>query len=656
MAARASAVRIILVVLLAFPILIGVLVMLCGDYEAARGTLWPGYMRNDEELMRKHLYTMVPSLEFMADRYGAPEFETMERFSKASNVLAPMASDMQRKGLSLKGHIAAARDLNDYKNTLNAGELLVSERIADELFAVFLEKKYSVKGEELLTNIRSNNDVPDWLIDAYPDKGSRMAVLDSLGAISIAIMNHELNSSYVSYGEVRPPQESYIREPRWLPIESPEWRVWADFVRGLPGQYKWLITKEVYWRTFLRSKYGNNIADLNRRWGSEFSGFSEVPLLEGQGGVKVDLKDWRDFVHRVWPRHMLELPEGYDAQWREFLSERFAHDKGMLAQVLEGVDGDKIELPLKRPGFAAMDVLWCDFVEAGVVPAEEIRLISHADRFGPFLRSNYLGGRIISLNEEWGTSFEVFADVPLPLGLSDLALFPRESRELRRQYASDAWFDAVTDLRYPSGILRRTLVTVGLMVLGSLLLSVTTAYILARIPVRSSARILVWCVIASVFPVVSWLTAGGASVEGCLGVGRLPTVVAAGVTLLSCMFLRHWFFDVVRAYREQSCLDGVGEFGFIFRFVVRYSWPAVIYAAVIHFICIYAAIDWQILAMGRLWNWTLGVWAVNHGLSAPPLRAAVALVGILPPFFVVALCYPILTRYSLVPICRSRKP
>ncbi len=650
---RYLGIRALLILALVSPILTAVSVMLCGRYERARGSIVPRYLRDDEELMRKHLYTMAPSLEFMADRYGALEFEDPARFSKSDNVLAPLARHVQVNRLTVKGHMPATRDLNDYKNSLNAAELIVSARAADDLFSVFLEKKYAAKGEELLTAIRSRNDVPDWLIDAFPDERRRASVLDSLELISLAIMNNELNSSYVGYDEVARPPDAFIREPRWLPISTPEWDVWSDFVRGLPGQYKWLVTKEVYWRTFLRRRYGGDIAELNKAWGSNFAGFCEVPWGKEPETVAAGGADWREFVYRGWPRHMLKLPPGYDSQWRAFLAERFSGNDGMFGIALGGAEGGEIKLPLTRPDFSAIDSLWCDFVESEIVPHEEIQLLTHSERFGPFLRSNYLGGRIISLNEEWVTAFEGFADVPLPLGLSDLSLFPSGPDELRRAYATESWFSVLTSLRYPGGVVRRTLDASVLMVLISLTLSVVVAYLLARLPVRFGPRAIAWAVTASVIPAASWLAAGGATVEGVLGPWRVPTLAVCGVTLLSCVFLRRWFFDIVRNYREPACMDGVGEVGFIVRFVLPYSWQVIVYAAVIHFLCIYPAVDWQVLAMGRLWNWTLAAWALDHGLSEPSVTVAVALLGMLPLFFAVAVCYPLLTRYSLVPKFRA---
>ena len=125
--------------------------------------------------------------------------------------------------------------------------------------------------------------------------------------------------------------------------------------------------------------------------------------------------------------------------------------------------------------------------------------------------------------------------------------------------------------------------------------------------------------------------------------------------MVSVMIFRGWFLGLFKQYREVAAIDGVGELGFILRFVLRYSWQIVVYMGVIHFLCIYCFVDWQVLLMGRLWDWTLGVWAIDQGASTPPVRAAVALLGLLPVFFVVAVCYPVLTRYCLVPVLSSRR-
>jgi len=249
----------------------------------------------------------------------------------------------------------------------------------------------------------------------------------------------------------------------------------------------------------------------------------------------------------------------------------------------------------------------------------------------------------------------MFSEVPLPLGLSDLSLFPAMPEELRKDYASRAWFAAVKRLRNPAGVLRRTAMAVSSLAGGSLILAIAAAYAMARLPLRAGPRIALWCVLASVVPVCSWLVAVNTSVSGALGEGRWLTLAVSGTSLLSVVILRQRFRSVIASYRECSAMEGVGELGFICRFVVRYSWPVVFYAALVHFVSVYSAVDWQVLAMGRLWNWTIGVWAVNQAAAEPPVKAAVALLGMLPLFCAAALLYPIITRYSLVPVLRDKR-
>jgi ABC-type glycerol-3-phosphate transport system permease component len=139
------------------------------------------------------------------------------------------------------------------------------------------------------------------------------------------------------------------------------------------------------------------------------------------------------------------------------------------------------------------------------------------------------------------------------------------------------------------------------------------------------------------------------------GPGKWVVTALFGVNILTVVVLRNWFLRVIKRFREPARLDGVGELGFLIRFVTKHSWPVVLYAAVIQFLCVYSAVDWQVLTMGRLWDWTIGVWAVDQGDAAPEFMAAVAVLGMIPVFLLVAICYPLLSRYSLVPVLRERK-
>ncbi len=106
-----------------------------------------------------------------------------------------------------------------------------------------------------------------------------------------------------------------------------------------------------------------------------------------------------------------------------------------------------------------------------------------------------------------------------------------------------------------------------------------------------------------------------------------------GSNMLSIIVFRRWFLGLIKRYRDVAAMDGVGELAFIFQFVLRYSWQVILYMLAVHLLYFYCLVDWQVLFMGRLWNWTLGVWALDHGGADPSLRAAVALMGMLPVFF-----------------------
>lgn len=652
---RYVGIRLAIAAVCLFPLVAGLSVMLCGRYEAAQGSLVPRYLWDDDELIRKHMFTLAPSLHFLADRYGASEFENMSSFRDCSRVLSVLAAHVQRNSLDLRGRMAATRDLNDYKNQLDPAMLVVSERVVDDLFVPFLNRKYSSMAEELLTSINSSNDMPDWLIEMYPDEAKRMRVLDSLGTVAMALMNHDLGGAYARYEDVPVPAQVILREPRWISPGSQEWELWGDFVRGLPGQYKWLPTLDVRWRSYLRANYNGDVERLNRAWKTEYSAFSLISAPAESSGNAALESDWSKFVLREWPRSMLELPAGYDAVWREYLQSRKAGSGAMLDDILHDNDNDAkraIELPLRRPNDAGMDILWCDFVESGAIPAREMTLLRHEKEFGPYLRSNYLGGRVVSLNEEWHTSFEKFADVPLPLGLSDLSLFLDDADVLRREYASEAWFTALRSLAYPPGIVMRTLGTVAGLVLISLFLSAVTAYLLARCGLRGSLSVAGICLAGALVPPACYLGSVGASPLDLLQAAHLLAVALVGLNLMSVMIFRSWFLRLIMKYREVAAMDGAGEFRFVVSFVLRYSWQIVVYMAVVHFFFVYCFLDWQVLLMGRLWDWTLAVWALDQGAGNPSVKAAVALLGLMPAFFLVAISYPILSRYCLVPVLR----
>lgn len=625
-------------------------IVFCGDYEAARKTIVADYLWDDDALLKKHIFSTTPGLHFMADRYGAPEFESLEMFEACKSPLSVFARHAEAAGLRFDGMPAAERDYNDYKNFISAEWLYVPESVAGRLFPVYLKERYMMQAEDILFQLKSSRDVPSWVKKNYPEETDRAVLFDSLELLALAVMNNEMGSAYMKFGEVPVPVQPVLRDPRWIQPADMHWDLWSGFVKSLPCSAKWMPTLEVYWRSFLRKRYSGDIDRLNREWSLYCTGFSEVAVPGKDERVSDPArKAWSEFVLTFYPRKLLRLPDGYDEQWRRYLKTRFGDGQGMLGQLLveSGEVKNSIRLPVRRPDDPALDALWCDFVESGTIPAADIVLITHEAGFGEFLRSGYLAGSIVSLNEEWHTGFSDFSQVPVPLSLSDMTLLASDADLLRRNYAWSAWMSAMESLEDRPDVIGRTIKSVSLPVACSLLVSCVLGYLLARVPVRAASRYILICTAASLVPLSSCLSGNLPDLVSSLSQGGALIAVLMCGSCFSVALFRNWFLRIIKRYRDTACMDGVGEWSFFFRFAARYSLPVILYAMFLHFVLFYCASDWQLLVHGRLWSWTAAVWAVDQGALQPQVQAAVAAAGMLPVLAAVCICFPVLNRYCI---------
>ncbi|MCL6520139.1 MAG: beta-galactosidase [Armatimonadetes bacterium] len=111
----------------------------------------------------------------------------------------------------------------------------------------------------------------------------------------IAKLNKAYGTNYKSFMEVH-------FSPT-LPADPRQRADWEEFARTmLPFRYMVLNSKALpAYRKFLQNRYGGNIEEVNRIYGTSYSSFDQIVLPKEAPAEGTPLVDWMDFISKVVP-------------------------------------------------------------------------------------------------------------------------------------------------------------------------------------------------------------------------------------------------------------------------------------------------------------------------------------------------------------------
>jgi phage tail-like protein len=188
---------------------------------------------------------------------------------------------------------------------------------------------------------------------------------------------------------------------------------------------------EASWQSVLQAKYVS-IAALNSRYGTSYGAFSDVPVPE-QGPVpSEEIEDWLQFaldnskfpirepadnttagVWRDFARSVLGFVPALASDdlehWRDFLANRYGNITALNEEYDTNLgEFDEVQLPRDVPDEGALREDWNDFV----IESVELGRGRREALWQTFLARRYR--RIAELNAGYGTSWQTFAQVPVP--------------------------------------------------------------------------------------------------------------------------------------------------------------------------------------------------------------------------------------------------
>lgn len=254
------------------------------------------------------------------------------------------------------------------------------------------------------------------LVEVWPDiEGSLIAMLRRDFSRNLADVNRKLGMSYNSWSDVTVPASVPLDNPRMA-------EVWEEFVKGeINLDFIRLDVKQAgnAWRNFILNKYGTleNAAKTTRMNWKNVQDIVPDPVIPRSGVIRTDWQDfikghstrengWVDFLKKKYKNRIADLNKRYGTKYTEFDAVPVP-----AAKKLPPAGEGKIVDP------ALLDALELDRQVAlnrtREVPASAITLDTLANRYRAWLKKRF-NGDVEAMNNAYENGYFFFTEVRLP--------------------------------------------------------------------------------------------------------------------------------------------------------------------------------------------------------------------------------------------------
>lgn len=363
---------------------------------------------------------------------------------------------------------------------------------------------------------------------------------------------------------------------------------------------------------------------------------------------------WKRFLQEEFPtRHFaIRATPQQQAAFRRFLRQRFRNLR-YLNQVLETKAKSWTDISL-TPTCPDMPVgqVWMDFVRSYVPPGERtLRTTLPELAFQRFASTRH--GGLAGINKAYGLHLDCLEQLRIPFGDALLVTFAKRERSFTLDLLT-ANFRTVFDYLIHRGrAVPNTVILVVLALLITLTVNPLAAYALSRFRLRSTERIIVFCLATMAFP------AAVAAIPGFLllrDLGLLNTfaaLVLPGAANGMSIFLLKGFFDSLpQELYEAAAIDGAPEWQVFWRISLPLVKPILAVNMLNAFIAAYNGWEWAIIVCQDKRMWTVAVWTYQfyQTLTGQPFIVMAAFIANSIPVLIVFLaCQKIILRGIILP-------
>lgn len=463
----------------------------------------------------------------------------------------------------------------------------------------------------------------------------------------IQALNRYYNDENENFKTIEQPGGRYLAHI-WKPDRSVKWKEWLEFEKKLPEKYKYIISCDGLFQTWLSIKYQNNIELLNKEYKTQYASFQSIVLSGTPKNVK-EKQDWLEYVRTKLPLKYLGIT-GAENIYRNFLQNKYK-DIAKLNKLYNMNYKSFSELKLIEDTWLANDaglIDWNEFI--GSLPADYLYVRSADNLYREFLINKYKN--IETLNSKYKTEYKDFSSIRAPYIEGEYFEIIKNKNFFRKYFLLKNYTNVLDYILLHGRAVLNTVIFCALTMITVLIVNPLCAYALSRFNLRYTQKILLFLLATMAFPTEVSLIPNFLLLKKLGMLNTYWALFLPGIASGFSIFLLKGFFDSLpKELYESGSIDGASEMTMFFKITLPLAKPVLAYIALGAFISAYGAFMYALIVCQNPDMWTIMVWLYDMQNWAPPaMQMAGYVIATIPTLLVFIFAQNIIMRGIILPV------
>ena len=476
----------------------------------------------------------------------------------------------------------------------------------------------------------------------------------------IAEVNKKLGSGFVSWNSFSLSPDYCFENSRMPKKDKLTEELWSFKQKQPIGNRYYFMIEGFYKKLFLKTKYGKDISEYNKKNGTNYASYKDIHLPRvAPKENKRGRADWLEFVRATLNPLWIRLDKKALPSYRKYLKAKYksieSYNKNYDSKF---ASFDNVPLVKEVAFKGAMLRDFVDFLggwtdpETGkiyIAANDSLRIHCVDFMFRDYLKNKYKN--IASANKELGTSFNKFNQIFPPQLDSHYKAFEKNKTSLRWEFALRNFITVIDYLVFQGRGVLNTIIYCGLMVGIALIVNPLAAYALSRFKMPSTYKILLFLMLTMAFPPMVTQIPVFLLMKKLGLLNTFAALILPGVANGYSIFLLKGFFDSLpQELYESASLDGASEWTMFWVITMNLSKPILAVIALNAFTLAYSNFMFALLLCQDEKMWTLMVWIYQlQQMSGQGVIYASLLIAAVPTFIIFVFCQNIIMRGIVVP-------
>jgi len=425
--------------------------------------------------------------------------------------------------------------------------------------------------------------------------------------------------------------------------------VWIDFLQSETARAALGVDSTLDLKAF------NKLTEHN------YPTWADVPFPIPAGSNKQVKLLWEEFVRTRYPARniSLSMDSRVSSAFQAFLKDRFVNIRnanrvlGISVADWSGINLPTTAPPSKRDNPAVTGIpleLWLEFVQQKC-PLTDIHLKSAEVEYQKFLLDKYKS--LAGINQAYGWKLNMLEEAEMPFAAAYTVYFAHNEFAITLNQFTGSYSFVLDYLVQRGRALFNTLILVALTVLASLTVNPLAAYALSRFQMKSTAKIILFCLATSAFPAAVTVIPSFILMRDLGLLNTYAALILPGLANGMAIFLLKGFFDSLpQELYEAATIDGAPEWQVFLKIAMPLSKPILAVNALYAFLAAYGGWEWALVVCQKESMWTLSVWVYQCAQSwagMPWAVMAMFVVASIPTLVVFLLCQNVIMRGIILP-------